>query len=192
MIAQSYAIALLAILATTSCASAAASGAGKQGRAAQLRRSPSVAELVERGRGFAAIGDFTRAEQYLSASLEAGADVHTALPMLVRVCIETGRYRVGIEHIRRYLREDSNDDRLHFLLGVLEAGVGNRDAALKELQAVLAQHPDDADGHYALGVLLRDGADDIVNADVHFRAYLRLAPEGAHTADARASLLQEP
>ena len=188
-----YVAVFCCLLATVGCATGAAPRRlGTPDRAAEMRRSASAAQLVERGRGFATVGDLTRAEQYLSASLEAGADVRTVLPQLLRVCVAAGRYRVGVEHARRYLREDPSDDRLRFLLGVLEAAVGDRDAALRELQVLLEHRPDDADGHYALAVLLRDDADDIVGADLHFRAYLRLSPEGAHAADARASLLKEP
>lgn len=181
------------LLAMPSCATGAAPrGKGVPDRAAQLQREASAVQLAERGRGFAAVGDLTRAEQYFSASLDAGADARTVLPQLLRVCVAARRYRVGVEHARRYLREDPSDDRLRFLLGVLEAAVGDRDAALRELQVLLENHPDDAEGHYALAVLLRDQADDVVDADAHFRAYIRLSPEGAHAADARASLLKEP
>ncbi len=50
--------------------------------------------------------------------------------------------------------------------------------------------PDMAPAHFALGVLLRDEQGDLVQADLHFREYLRLDPRGAHVDEARGSLLK--
>jgi Flp pilus assembly protein TadD len=152
-------------------------------------RPPTTAELVERGRAFGAYGDLTRAEQYLSAALEHGASPHDVLPLLVRVCVEGGRYRVASLYTANALQRDPEDPSLRLLHGTLEATVGDPRVALREYQTVLHAHPDDSDGHYALAVLLRDTLDDPAGADLHFREYLRLSPDGVHAADARASLL---
>jgi tetratricopeptide (TPR) repeat protein len=149
----------------------------------------SVEELEERGQAFAAIGDPTRAEQYLSAALDKGADVRRVLPVLVRVCIESGRYRAASEHLRAYLLNDPDNPKLHVLYGLLEASVGDRSVALREYAAALRTQPDDPAVHYALAILLRDGVGDAGGADAQFREYLRLVPQGEHAAEARASLL---
>jgi tetratricopeptide (TPR) repeat protein len=154
-------------------------------------RRQSIEELEQRGLAFAVIGDLTRAEQYLSAALSQGAEVHRVLPALVHVCIEAGRYRAAGEYLRAHMLEDPDNSKLHLLYGLLEASVGDRDVALREYDAALREHPDDPDTHFALAILLRDGVGDAVAADAHFREYLRLVPKGAHAAEARASLLEE-
>lgn len=150
---------------------------------------PTTEELVDRGRAFGAYGDLTRAEQYLSAALEHGAPPRDVLPLLVRVCVQGGRYRVASLYTANALQRDPEDPSLRLLHGILEATVGDPRVALREYQTVLHAHPDDSDGHYALAVLLRDTLEDPAGADLHFREYLRLSPDGTHAADARASLL---
>jgi Tfp pilus assembly protein PilF len=184
------AMVVLVISTATGCA-AGATNRDARGGATELRRGPTTAQLVDRGRGFAAVGDLTRAEQYLSAALESGAEVEEVLPSLLRVCIESRRYRVAGEYVREYLRQEPDNGRLHFLLALLQAAVGDSAAALDELRTVLRRYPEDSDGHYAMAVLLRDQWGDTVDADLQFRAYLRLEPDGLHAAEARAGLLEE-
>ncbi len=45
-----------------------------------MREERTADKLFERGRAFAAIGDHTRAEQYLSMALDAGGDREHILP----------------------------------------------------------------------------------------------------------------
>jgi Tfp pilus assembly protein PilF len=144
---------------------------------------------VERGRAFAAVGDSTRAEQYLTAAMDAGADPRSVMPSLLHACVESHRYRVAAEYVGEYLRRNPDDASLRLLHGMLEAAVGDRAVARREFEAVLRVRPDDSDGQYALAVLLRDEMDDPAGADEHFRAYLRIAPNGLHAAEARASLI---
>jgi tetratricopeptide (TPR) repeat protein len=158
---------------------------------AAAERNQSLEELEQRGEAFAALGDLTRAEQYLSAALNQGADVRRVLPALVHVCIEAGRYRAAGEYLRAHMLEDPDNSRLHLLYGLLEASVGDRTVALREYDAALRAHPDDPDAHYALAILLRDAVGDAAGADAHFREYLRLVPKGKHAPEARASLLEE-
>jgi Flp pilus assembly protein TadD len=169
------------------CASSSHPSAG----ASLVQRRQTVDELVERGQAFATVGDLTRGEQYLSAALLQGADVHRVLPLLVHVCVQGGRYRVAADYVHEYLPQDPDNPTLHLLLGLLEAAVGDRQVARREYEMVLRRHPDDASTHYALAVLLRDEDGDPVAADAHFREYLRLAPGGQHAAEARSSLLEE-
>jgi Flp pilus assembly protein TadD len=111
--------------------------------------------------------------------------------MLVSVCVRDGRYRMAIEHARGYLAAHPGDRRIRFVLGTLYSAVGDAEAAEAELQLVATADSENADVHYALGVLLRDQRGDPLQADEQFRAYLRLSPHGPHAEDARASMLQE-
>ena len=151
-------------------------------------RKPNT--LVERGRAFARIGDMTRAEQYLTAALDEGANPYEVLPLLMQVCVKTGRFRVAIRHAEAHLDAHPDDNRARYLLGTLFLAVGNIAAARQELETVLESDPVHADAHYTLAVIARDSENDLVRADQHFRAYLRLRPDGPYAEKARASLLK--
>jgi tetratricopeptide (TPR) repeat protein len=148
-------------------------------------------KLVERGRAFAAVGDRTRAEQYLSMALDAGADPAQILPRLLRVCIEEDRYLVALEYAHAYLQKNPDDVHLRFVVASLEAAVGEEKKALSDLRTLTTVRPDQADAHFALASLVRETRGDPEEADRHFREYLRLSPGGQHASEARASLLQE-
>lgn len=155
-----------------------------------VRAEETPEKLFARGRAFANVADFTRAEQYLSAAIDAGGDAREILPILLRVCVAERRYRVAIDYTQRYLRRQPADHRMRLVLGTLYVNVGEPEAAKEELDRVLAADPDAAPAHYARGVLARDEK-DAVTADRHFREYLRIDPRGSHADEARGSLLQE-
>jgi Tfp pilus assembly protein PilF len=158
---------------------------------ATMHKEQTADKLLDRGRGFAAIGDTTRAEEYLAAALEAGADPKETLPILLQVCVQTGRYRSAIQHAENHLRRHPDDVRTRFVLGTLQAAVGDAKEAHATLKVVVGRRPNDSKAHYALAVLARDGENDLVTADQHFREYLRIEPNGDHAEEARASLLQK-
>jgi tetratricopeptide (TPR) repeat protein len=146
--------------------------------------------MIDRGKAFAAIGDTTRAEQYFAAALSAGGDERVVIPYLLTVCAQDGRYRVAIQYAEAYLRTHPNDLRVRFVLGALYSAVGEAAPAREALRTVVDARPEDADAHFALGVLLRDNEHDYAGADQQFREYLRLKPRGAHAEEAEASLLK--
>jgi Tfp pilus assembly protein PilF len=157
-----------------------------------MRRETEADKLVERGKAFAAVGDTTRAEEYLVAALDQGADPRVVLPVLMQVCVSTGRYRVAIQYAESHLRNHPDDVRTRFVVGTLYAAVGDVKTARENLVTVCEQRPNDSKAHYALAVLARDDAEnqDLVLADKHFREYLRLDPNGAHAEEAKSSLLK--
>ncbi|MBX3189254.1 MAG: tetratricopeptide repeat protein [Labilithrix sp.] len=157
---------------------------------ATFRRESTTDKLVERGRGFAAVGDTTRAEDYFAAALEQGADPNEVLPLLLAVCVQTQRYRSAIQHAENHLRRHPEDIRTRFVLGTLYAALGETKPAREQLEQVVGARPNDSKAHYALAVLARDNENDVVLADRHFREYLRIEPNGAHAEEARASLLK--
>jgi tetratricopeptide (TPR) repeat protein len=147
-------------------------------------------KLVERGKAFAEIGDLTRAEQYLAAALEQGADTKVVVPLLLKVCVEARRYRAAIDYAEHQLKKHPQDANLRALVGNLYAAIDEPQRAREQFELVLAQRPEDADVHFGLAVLLRDKMMDPVQADRHFREYLRLSPNGSHAEEARGSLLK--
>lgn len=155
---------------------------------ATMRDEQSIEKLVDRGRAFAAVGDSTRAEEYLAAALQRGARPERVMPVLLSVCVRDGRYRSAIFYAENHLRAHPSDVATRFVLGTLYAAIGEAPRAKEHLTRVVEATPNEARAHYALAVLMRDQQDPI-GADRHFREYLRLAPEGAHAEEARASLL---
>jgi tetratricopeptide (TPR) repeat protein len=147
-------------------------------------------KLLARGRAFARVGDLTRAEQYLSAALDAGAPVDTALPMLLRVCIAEQRYRAAITYGEPYLTKRPEDVRLRFVIASLYATIGETVIAKEQLEKVIEADPHNAEVHFAMGMLALEADGDMVTADGHFREYLRLEPQGDHAAQARSHLLR--
>lgn len=169
-----------------------------EGGGAKVVESQKIAEgertpdkLVERGKGFYDVGDLTRAEQYFAAALTAGAPEKDVLPLLLRVCVEAKRYRVAIGYAEPVLHKHPDDYRLRMLVASLYAAVDDFGAAQQQLETVLSQHPDDASAHYALAVILHDELHQLLDADVHFREYLRIEPNGPHAEEARSLLLKE-
>jgi len=155
-----------------------------------MQRENSWEKLYERGRAFAALGDHTRGQQYLSLALEAGGDPALIAPLLIRVCIEGERFLAALDYGRAYLKNHPDDARLRFVVASLEGAVGDAAAALAELRVVTEESPEDAEAHYALASLVRDRHGDPYEADRHFREYLRILPGGPHASEVRAALLK--
>ncbi|MEO6575416.1 MAG: tetratricopeptide repeat protein [Polyangiaceae bacterium] len=157
---------------------------------ATYKRDHNSKRMIEYGKGFAAVGDLTRAEEYFTAALDSGGDDTVITPMLLRVCIQDGRYRVAIQYGETFLRRHPNDVRTRFVLATLYLAIADNVAARAQFERVLAARPEEADAHFALAVLMRDSQEDLLSADHHFREYLRLKPGGAHAEEAQSSLLK--
>lgn len=193
--------ALISAAFVVACAPTAAQKA--EADMASIRKESDAKTLVERGKGFAAIGDPTRAEEYLASGIEAGADPRDVLPLLIDVCVKTGRYRSAIQHGENQLRKHPHDMRTRVVVGALYAAINESKQARQVLEHVVADARDAevppppvppslrAQAHYLLAVVARDGENDVVDADRHFREYLRIEPGGAHAEEAKASLLKQ-
>lgn len=156
-----------------------------------MREERTADKLYERGRAFAAVGDHTRAEQYLSMALDAGGDRAAIMPLLLRACIQGERYLVALDYARDDLRRNPGDLRLRFVVASLETAVGDQRKAVVDLRAIVDGDPDDAEAHFALAALVHESSGDPDEASLHLREYLRLSPEGVHATEARALLGKE-
>ena len=188
-LASSVGIAIIGS-ALAGCATSSEGGNKMQADLALYKKDHNPKRLVEYGKGFAAVGDLTRAEEYFTAALESGGDDMVITPMLLKVCIQDGRYRVAIQYAEAFVRKHPNDVRTRFVLATLYLAISDNVAARVQFERVLKVKPEEADAHFALAVLMRDSQEDIVSADHHFREYLRLKPGGAHAEEAQSSLLK--
>jgi tetratricopeptide (TPR) repeat protein len=179
---------VLIAMSLVACAPAARPGAvARDVQIMQVESSPD--RLFARGKAFHSVGDPTRAEQYYAAALQAGYPEAEVLPLLLRVCIDSGRFEVAIDYAEPYLRRRPHDARLRSVVAALRMALGDVAGARKEYETIL-ETDDDPMAHYALALLLRDQFAERLEADAHFRAYLRLEPSGRHAEEARASLLR--
>jgi tetratricopeptide (TPR) repeat protein len=147
-------------------------------------------QLANDGEGAATAGDFTRAEQYLAAALQRGAPPERILPRLLRVCINAHRYRAAVEYARPYLAGHEDAWALRFVVASIHVGLNEPLTASRHLELVLRYNPSHAESEFLLGSLLRDDLQNPAAADVHFRRYLELAPDGEHASAARAGVLR--
>lgn len=157
---------------------------------AVVQKEQAPERLIARGRSAAVMGDYTRAEQYLTAARELGGDESVIMPLLLRVCIAGERYRVAIDYVRHYLLYNPDDVRLRSVLGSLEWAVGDHESALADLRGVLHRAPEEADAHFVLGRVLDDEGHR-QEATNHYREYVRLKPGGPHAPAARLRVEEE-
>ena len=185
-----YPLTALLLAAALGAGCARPAGAEMKSQLEAVRREQTWQRLYERGRAFAAVGDQTRAEQYLAAALDAGGDGKKILPVLMGVCVEAKKYRVAVDYGESYLKQNPADTRLRHLLGTLYLALGESKLARGHFEEVLRRSPDEAETHFALAVLYRDVEHDLLRADPHFRAYVRINPGGSHAQEARSSMLK--
>ncbi|MDF3066779.1 MAG: hypothetical protein K0R38_2380 [Polyangiaceae bacterium] len=179
---------LAAVLATGCARGPSMEAATPAEQAAENEREKSL--LMDRARAAYARADYTRAEQYLNLARESGMDQREITPLLIDVCVKDQRYRAALQYSQEHLRRHPRAYRLRFVQATLLAAVGDIARAREELERVLSAKPQHADAHYSLAVLLRDELGNRLEADEHFRDYLRLAPSGVHAEEAGESLLE--
>lgn len=180
-----YILVVLAVLAA--CATPAPPPDTAEARVQQARAAQ--AELLKQSEDYARAGDWIRAEQYLALALEQGADSAHVTRRLVDACVRGQRYRAAASHAERELSRHPEDVRLRLIRAVLLLGLDDAASAARELEQLLAIEPEHVLAHFVLGSLQREQLRDPVSADQHFRAYLALAPRGAHAERARRGLL---
>ncbi len=162
----------------------------KMQRGVETMQAESAPEqLAARGDAYAAVGDMTRAEQYFAAALRSGGESARLVRRLIAVCAADSRYPVALEYADDYLRKHPADVDVRFAAATLRVAIGDEQRARQELATVLAARPGFGDAHYTLA-LLEKGSGDPLAADVQFRAYLALAPNGEHGEVARDNLLR--
>ncbi len=159
----------------------------KQQRHGDPLATADAAALYAEGRGYAAVGDLVRSEQYLVAALNKGHSSHEVLPLLVEVCVRGNRYDTALFHTKPFLERDPANWRLRYLMATLHSAVGREDRAIEHLEQVLVDAPTEPDAHYTLGRLLW-ARNDKPRAVLLLQQYLELAPDGGHVASASSLL----
>jgi len=145
-------------------------------------------QAFKKGRESASHGDSVRAEQYLQLALDKGYDRRRALPVLLNVCLSSGRLRAALNDAEPELRERPDDLELRYLVAAIHLGLGQREEAQAELGQLLRVDPRDPAALFLLGVIESDDLGDDGAARSHFGDYLAVAPNGKHAAEVRDRL----
>jgi tetratricopeptide (TPR) repeat protein len=187
MKARRVGVLVVALLAFSGCASRAAR---ERSEADAIKKETDSKELFARGEASAAAGDMTRAEQYMVAALKAGGDDRAITQRLLVFCAADQRYPVALDYVDTYLRHHPNDTHLRFARASLYAATGDRAKAEEDLERVIAEKPEWPEAHFELATVLREKGSSALVADLHYREYLRLSPDGAYAEAARGYLLK--
>lgn len=181
--------ALMLFLACVGCAAARppAAAAASSSDADPLQRQPPEA-LFQRGQESAARGDTVRAEQYLQLAIDKGYERRRALPVLLSVCLSSGRLRAALNYAEPELRLRPDDAELRYLVASIHLGLGQRDEARGELEQLLRLHPNQSAALYLLGVIEADDFGEPALAREYFLRYLSEAPRGPHAPEVRNRL----
>jgi len=171
------------------CAAAGPSrvGASQPGGADPLQQQ-TAESLFKRGEQSAEHGDSVRAEQYIELAIDRGYDRGRALPILLSVCLSSGRLRAALNYAEPELRLRPDDAELRYLVASIYLGLSQRDQARDELEQLLRQDSHQPAALFLLGVLEADEFGDDVSARAHFERYLVEAPSGKHAPEARMRL----
>jgi tetratricopeptide (TPR) repeat protein len=148
----------------------------------------TAAQLFEAGLELARAQDYIRAEQYFAAALERGHPESEVIPHLVAVCVRSSRLSAALRYAEPYLQRHPDAWSLRLLVATIQMSLGEVRRARAEFEQLTVDRPEQPLPHYMLAVLLRDELGDHALAEVHFRRYLELAPEGEHAAEARAAI----
>ncbi len=183
-------LALAVVASSAGCTSQQQAAAPATGKKSDAHPDRDPESLVASGRAYADAGDLVRAEQYFVAALDHGADYNTVLPLLLRVCLSSNHYRYAIDHVEVALARDPTNSRLRFVSGSLHLLVGAHGTARERLEQAARELAEDPEVQFQVAAFFRDDLADKVNADRYFRQYLRIAPQGAHAPEARASLME--
>lgn len=146
------------------------------------------AELAAAGLKLAARGDDFSAEQYLVAAVSAGYPEAPLTRIMVKSCIAGGRLERALSHAQSYVERHPEDWIFHHVLASIHFAKGDGPLAQQALELVLSEHPDHAESHYLMGLILRDQLGALQRARDEFEQYLALSPSGAHHQETRAWL----
>jgi tetratricopeptide (TPR) repeat protein len=155
-----------------------------------MQREGTPARLLAKGDAAAVGGDMVRAEQYFVSALRAGGDERLLTTRLMLICATDGRYPVAQNYGEDYLVRHPNDTDVRYALATVYVARGELAEARAALEEVVAEHPEMAEPHYTLALVLRDEGDAALAVDAQFREYIRLEPNGKFTEAAQASLLK--
>lgn len=175
----------LSVLLLSTASIACAGGHHAPPREAREGESSQAARLYEAGLAFADRGDWLRAEHYLNAAVRRGAPADRVVWHLVRICVESSRFRAALEHAESHLRQHPGNVELRFVVGTLHAALGAPEAARDALGSVTRADPTHAPAEYALGKLWARSFGDLEEAARHFIRYLELRPRGEHAEEVR-------
>ncbi len=154
-------------------------------RAVQIYPDYFLAQLLL-GTTYMDTRQWEKAERALRRTLEINPKSSAALFALGEVSLRQKKYADAERALQDGLKLDERSWQGHFALGRVYWGMGNISKAGPQVGRALQLKPDLAEGHLLAGnILLRVRQPE--NALVEFEEYLRLAPKGEFSEQARAT-----
>jgi len=135
-------------------------------------------------------GDLLRAEQYFLRAEALRVDADRVAPRIIRVLAQAHRYGEALERCQRRLQQKPGDRATRFVEAALLIGLDRPHEAERDLNALVAEQPNDPEAYLQLGRLYKD-AKDGERASKMFHKYLELAPDGPQAAAVRFELAGE-
>jgi predicted Zn-dependent protease len=135
----------------------------------------------ELGFGAEQAGDFLRAEQYYRRVESLTSETRLRRQVSHRIVVVLARalrYQEALERCQQLLRDEPADRPARLLLAAILVSVDRPREAERELQSLRRTKPEDPVVYLELGKVYRDVFADRPRADLMFRRYLALAPEG--------------
>lgn len=130
-------------------------------------RGQSAALRLFLAQGFSSLKMYDRALEELERVRRADRDNWEALGLAARVLFESGRYEEAVNRAIESLSLIYGQPWLHYLLGVSLAKLGDREQAEGALRAAIAQMPEFAAAHQALGRLIARDRERIGEGSLH-------------------------
>lgn len=168
---------------------------GAQAKNAQLQMT--IDKLLERvpamEKDLAAVRDSSSVQQRnLEARDREVATLKLEMDRREQRLIKAERMNALMERTRAEIEQVSKKDQrdLHFNMAAVYAKEGRYPEAKQAYLQALRVDPTDAGTHYNLAILYEDVLRDRRKAAMHYRAYLKLAPNAEDADDVRGWLLQ--
>jgi tetratricopeptide (TPR) repeat protein len=145
-------------------------------------------ELFQRGLAAASWNDFVRAEEYISAAIQRGWESPDAMPALISVCLQSGRYAAALNYAEPYLASHPDNWSLRMLVASVQLALNQTGEAERQLDRVLAVRAEEPFALYLMALIQRDRRGDMRAAISFFERYLAADPQGRHSNEARAAV----
>jgi tetratricopeptide (TPR) repeat protein len=143
--------------------------------------------LVDLGTALARLGQYDEAAKVFEQSLAFPDVSDTARLSLVKALCTLLHYQEALPYAQQYLASHPQDYEALYFMGLIDSGLGNSQAAERELRGAVAADPKQFDAQLQLGEALRhNGKASAAIASLHAATQLQPASKDAHFQLARA------
>jgi tetratricopeptide (TPR) repeat protein len=154
-----------------------------------VKREAPVVAWLEEGERLAQQGQGLRAEEYLRAAWDAGAPAERVAPLLVELCVESGRLQSALVYVERARRETPHHPQMIQLSASLLIALGQEKRARLDVMELERLSPNYPEALYFLGEYLLEQGES-ARGTHYLESYLRRWPYAARVPWVRHLLMQ--